>query len=56
MWYECLPSMVIITVALAVPSYAGWGINKLWQGNVSIIKRKVQCFEASIVGIIDVVT
>ncbi|XP_011214318.1 uncharacterized protein LOC105233844 [Bactrocera dorsalis] len=33
MWYEILPSAGIITVVLAVPVYAMWGLNKLTLGN-----------------------
>lgn len=35
MWFEILPSAGIITVVLAVPVYAMWGLNKLTLGNVS---------------------
>lgn len=35
MWYECIPSMAIITVALSMGNVVCWGINKFAQGNVS---------------------
>lgn len=40
MWYECFPSMAIITVAMSLPNIVAWGIHKVWQGNVSLRKRK----------------
>ncbi|TMW43381.1 hypothetical protein DOY81_011538 [Sarcophaga bullata] len=33
MWFEVLPSAVIITVALSIPTYAMYGIHKLTLGN-----------------------
>lgn len=36
MWFEILPSAVIITVVMAVPGYAMYGLNKLVFGNVSM--------------------
>ncbi|CRK95490.1 CLUMA_CG008959, isoform A [Clunio marinus] len=33
MWFEVIPSFAIITVALAIPSYATYHIHKLWIGN-----------------------
>ncbi|XP_030373739.1 uncharacterized protein LOC115623428 isoform X2 [Scaptodrosophila lebanonensis] len=33
MWFEILPSAVIITVALSVPIYAMYGLQKLTLGN-----------------------
>ncbi|XP_061392552.1 uncharacterized protein LOC133328019 [Musca vetustissima] len=33
MWFEVLPSAVIITVALSVPTYAMYGLQKLVLGN-----------------------
>lgn len=35
MWYECIPSMAIITVCLSMGNVVAWGVNKLAQGNVS---------------------
>lgn len=35
MWYECIPSMAIITVCMSLGNVAAWGVNKLVQGNVS---------------------
>lgn len=35
MWFEILPSMAIISVALAVPGYALLGLHNLVLGNVS---------------------
>ncbi|TMW42471.1 hypothetical protein DOY81_012450 [Sarcophaga bullata] len=34
MWFEVLPSAVIITVALSIPTYAMYGIHKLTLGNM----------------------
>ncbi|XP_055319970.1 uncharacterized protein LOC129577261 [Sitodiplosis mosellana] len=33
MWYECIPSMAIITVALSMGNVAAYTVNKLYQGN-----------------------
>lgn len=33
MWFEVLPSAAIITVMLAIPGYAIFGLNKLCLGN-----------------------
>ncbi|KAL9875424.1 uncharacterized protein LOC119641126 isoform X1 [Glossina fuscipes] len=33
MWFEILPSAAIITVALAIPIYATYGLHKLVLGN-----------------------
>ncbi|XP_055380116.1 uncharacterized protein LOC129611165 [Condylostylus longicornis] len=33
MWFEILPSAAIITVALSIPTFALYGINKLVLGN-----------------------
>lgn len=41
MWFEILPSAAIITVALAIPIYATYGLHKLTLGNVSIPKHSV---------------
>lgn len=35
MWYECIPSMAIITVAMSMGNVVAWAVNKLYQGNVS---------------------
>lgn len=35
MWFEIIPSFAIITVALAAPGYALYGLHKLTLGNVS---------------------
>lgn len=37
MWYECIPSMAIITVCMSLPNVFAWGVHKLVQGNVSQI-------------------
>lgn len=39
MWFEILPSMGIIAVALSIPGYAIYGIHKVWVGNVRIVKN-----------------
>lgn len=41
MWFEILPSFGIITVALAIPGYALYGIHKAVLGNVSFVKDSV---------------
>lgn len=35
MWFEILPAAAIISVALSVPIYAMYGLQKLTLGNVS---------------------
>lgn len=35
MWFEIIPSFGIITLALAAPGYALYGLHKLVLGNVS---------------------
>lgn len=35
MWFEIIPSFAIVTLALAAPGYALYGIHKLVIGNVS---------------------
>lgn len=38
MWYECIPSMAIITVCMSMGNVVAYAVNKLYQGNVSQIK------------------
>lgn len=35
MWFEVLPSYMIVTIGMSVPTFAIWGLNKLVFGNVS---------------------
>lgn len=36
MWFEILPSFTIVSLALAAPGFATYGIHKLVLGNVSV--------------------
>jgi len=42
MWFEILPGAAIITVALSVPIYAMYGLQKLTLGNVSFLLNNIQ--------------
>lgn len=42
MWFEIIPSAAIITVALSVPIYAMYGLQKLTLGNVSVCCSKTK--------------
>lgn len=42
MWYECIPSMAIITVMMSMGNVAAYAVNKLYQGNVSRMNYTLQ--------------
>lgn len=41
MWFEVLPSAAVITVMMAIPGYALYGLHKVFVGNVSVLKINV---------------
>lgn len=43
MWFEILPSFAVVTLALAAPGYAIYGLHKLVLGNVSELNFRSKC-------------